>query len=103
MSGIDKIKNKAEELGGQGKEHAGRATGNESLEAEGHRRPGQGQPQAGRREGQGRLQVVPQHIAAGSFGARPSCCPGSPTAAGVEPCTPVRAAPRPRGGLRGTV
>ena len=36
MSGIDKIKNKAEELGGQGKEHVGRATGNESLEAEGH-------------------------------------------------------------------
>ncbi len=37
MSGIDKIKNKAEELGGQGKEHAGKATGNEQLEAEGHK------------------------------------------------------------------
>jgi uncharacterized protein YjbJ (UPF0337 family) len=36
MSGIDKLKNKAEELGGQGKEHAGKATGNEQLEAEGH-------------------------------------------------------------------
>jgi len=36
MSGIDKIKNKAQELGGQGKEHAGKATGNEELEAEGH-------------------------------------------------------------------
>jgi uncharacterized protein YjbJ (UPF0337 family) len=36
MSGIDKLKNKAEELGGQGKEHAGKATGNEELEAEGH-------------------------------------------------------------------
>ena len=37
MSGIDKIKNKAEELTGQGKEHVGKATGNESLEAEGHK------------------------------------------------------------------
>ncbi len=37
MSGIDKIKNKAEELGGKGKEHTGRATGNEELEAEGHK------------------------------------------------------------------
>jgi uncharacterized protein YjbJ (UPF0337 family) len=36
MSGTDKIKNKAEELGGKGKEHAGRATGDEQLEAEGH-------------------------------------------------------------------
>lgn len=37
MSGIDKIKNKAEELGGEGKEHLGKATGNEQLEAEGHK------------------------------------------------------------------
>ena len=37
MSAIDKLKNKAEELGGQGKEHVGKATGNEELEAEGHR------------------------------------------------------------------
>ena len=37
MSGIDKIKNKAEELGGQGKESVGRATGDEQLEAEGHK------------------------------------------------------------------
>ena len=36
MSGVDKIKNKAQELGGQGKEHAGRATGDEEMEAEGH-------------------------------------------------------------------
>ena len=35
MSGIDKIKNKAEELGGQAKEPTGRATGDEQLEAEG--------------------------------------------------------------------
>ena len=35
MSGIDKLKNKAEELGGQAKEHTGRATGDERLEAEG--------------------------------------------------------------------
>jgi len=35
MSGMDKVKNKAEELTGQGKEHVGKATGNESLEAEG--------------------------------------------------------------------
>ena len=37
MSAIDKLKNKAEELGGQGKEHVGKATGNEELEAEGHK------------------------------------------------------------------
>jgi uncharacterized protein YjbJ (UPF0337 family) len=35
MSGIDKIKNKAEELGGQAKETTGKATGDERLEAEG--------------------------------------------------------------------
>ena len=35
MSGTDKFKNKAEELTGQGKEHVGRATGDEQLEAEG--------------------------------------------------------------------
>lgn len=37
MSGIDKIKNKAQELKGQGKEHVGGATGNEDLQAEGHK------------------------------------------------------------------
>ncbi len=37
MSGIDKAKNKAQELGGKGKEHVGKATGDESLEAEGHK------------------------------------------------------------------
>ena len=36
MSGEDKVNNKVEELGGKGKEHVGKATGNESLEAEGH-------------------------------------------------------------------
>ena len=36
MSATDKFKNKAEELGGKGKEHTGRATGNQDLEAEGH-------------------------------------------------------------------
>ena len=35
MSGMDKMKNKVEELGGQAKEHTGRATGDEQLEAEG--------------------------------------------------------------------
>ena len=35
MSGMDKIKNKAEELGGQGKEQLGKATDDEQLEAEG--------------------------------------------------------------------
>ena len=35
MSGIDKFKNKAEELQGKGKEHAGRATDDPELEAEG--------------------------------------------------------------------
>ncbi len=36
MSGTDKLKNKAQELTGQGKEHVGRASGDEQLEAEGH-------------------------------------------------------------------
>ncbi len=35
MSGIDKAKNKAEELQGQGKEAMGRATDDPDLEAEG--------------------------------------------------------------------
>ncbi len=35
MSFTDKAKNKAEELAGQAKEAAGKATGNEKLEAEG--------------------------------------------------------------------
>jgi uncharacterized protein YjbJ (UPF0337 family) len=35
MSGIDKMKNKAEELGGQGKEALGDATGDRDLKAEG--------------------------------------------------------------------
>ena len=37
MSAMDKIKNKAEELTGKGKEALGAATGNESLEAEGQK------------------------------------------------------------------
>ena len=36
MSGIDKMKNKAEELGGKGKEAVGDATDDRDLEAEGH-------------------------------------------------------------------
>ena len=35
MSGVDKAKNKAEELGGEAKEKAGQATGDHRLEAEG--------------------------------------------------------------------
>lgn len=35
MSGIDKIKNKAEELSGKGKEAVGDATDNRDLQAEG--------------------------------------------------------------------
>jgi uncharacterized protein YjbJ (UPF0337 family) len=35
MSAVDKIKNKAEELLGQGKEATGEATNNDSLKAEG--------------------------------------------------------------------
>ncbi len=35
MSGIDKIKNKAEELGGKAKETFGDATGNDDMKAEG--------------------------------------------------------------------
>jgi uncharacterized protein YjbJ (UPF0337 family) len=35
MSSTDKFKNKADELGGKGKEHAGRASGDEQLQAEG--------------------------------------------------------------------
>lgn len=37
MSGTDKVKNKAQELTGQGKEHVGDATGNEDLQAEGQK------------------------------------------------------------------
>jgi uncharacterized protein YjbJ (UPF0337 family) len=35
MSGIDKMKNKAQELGGKGKEAVGDATDNRDLQAEG--------------------------------------------------------------------
>jgi uncharacterized protein YjbJ (UPF0337 family) len=35
MSGIDKMKNKAEELSGKGKENVGEATGDRDLQAEG--------------------------------------------------------------------
>ncbi|MBW3639767.1 MAG: CsbD family protein [Actinobacteria bacterium] len=37
MSAIDKAKNKGQELSGQGKEHVGKATGDESMEAEGNK------------------------------------------------------------------
>ena len=37
MSGTDKMKNKAEELGGKGKEALGDATGDRDLQAEGER------------------------------------------------------------------
>ncbi len=36
MSAIDKAKNKLEELRGHAKEETGKATGDKSLEAEGH-------------------------------------------------------------------
>ncbi len=35
MSGIDKLKNKAQELAGKGKETVGEATGDRELQAEG--------------------------------------------------------------------
>ncbi len=37
MSGIDKLKNAAENAGGKAKEAAGKGTGNKDLEAEGHK------------------------------------------------------------------
>ena len=37
MSAMDKMKNKAQELSGEGKEAAGKATDNPDLEAEGHK------------------------------------------------------------------
>ncbi len=37
MSAVDKMKNKGQELSGQGKEHVGKATGDESMEAEGNK------------------------------------------------------------------
>ena len=37
MSGIDKLKNAAEDATGKAKEGAGKATGNQDLEAEGHK------------------------------------------------------------------
>lgn len=36
MSGMDKLKNKVQDLTGQGKEHVGKATDDEDLQAEGH-------------------------------------------------------------------
>ena len=35
MSGIDKMKNKAQELSGEGKERVGEATGDRDLQADG--------------------------------------------------------------------
>lgn len=35
MSGVDKIKNKAQEVSGKGKESVGEATGDRDLQAEG--------------------------------------------------------------------
>ena len=58
MSGSDKLKNKAQELGGRGKEAAGDLTNDKRPAGRGQEGPGRGQPQAGRREGQGRLQVT---------------------------------------------
>ena len=37
MSGTDKLKNKAEELGGKGKEALGDATGDRDMQAEGQK------------------------------------------------------------------
>ncbi len=37
MSGIDKLKNAAEDAVGKAKEAVGKATGNEQLEGEGHK------------------------------------------------------------------
>ncbi len=37
MSAVDKMKNKGQEVSGQGKEHVGKATGDESMEAEGNK------------------------------------------------------------------
>ena len=42
MSGIDKAKDKGQELGGKAKESAGDATGNDDLKAEGHGDQAQG-------------------------------------------------------------
>ena len=56
MGAEDKVRNKAEELTGKGKETLGEAVGDEQMETEGTRRTGEGRPQAGRREGEGRLR-----------------------------------------------
>ncbi len=37
MSGIDKLKNKAQEVTGQGKESVGEATGDRDMQAEGQK------------------------------------------------------------------
>jgi uncharacterized protein YjbJ (UPF0337 family) len=37
MSGIDKLKNKAQEVAGEGKESVGEATGDRDLQAEGQK------------------------------------------------------------------
>ena len=52
----DKAENKVENLKGQGKESAGKATGNEQPRGRGQGRPGVVEGQGRRREGQGRRQ-----------------------------------------------
>ena len=47
MSGIDKMKNKAEELSGKGKEAVGDATGDRDLQAEGAAERVEGKVQKG--------------------------------------------------------
>ena len=74
MSDSDKIKNKAEELTGRGKETLGAATHDRDLQAEGRADQTEEQPQAGRREDQGRPEVAPARADATDafLGGRPS-------------------------------
>ena len=54
----DKAENKVEDLKGQGKESAGKATGDEQLEAEGKGDQAVVEGQGRRREGQGRRRAT---------------------------------------------
>ena len=58
MSGTDKAKNKAQDLGGKAKEAVGKVTGDKSTKNEGKGDQREVQPQRRGREGEGRLQKV---------------------------------------------
>ena len=102
MGTDDKAGNKAEDLKGKVKETTGKATDDESLEAEGKTRPEQVLAEAGRREREGRLQEAEPHqtcvAPAAPFRRRPPARhrPAPSTYAGT-PAAPDLSAPAGHG------